>query len=290
MIFLDDPELGTVELHGDPYTVTSFQIGSPAVRAAARNRALANGTRDTTRYTGARAATVSVTLNDQFCGNGAVAMQTLFDRLMPYTVPRRRPTMRWSLPGDDTKQRQMVVRGDTAPIVIQSRRHPVLAIGFVAPEGEITSAGDPVCTLVDPALDVELGRAYDLLFNRTYPASSAIGDRLLVVDGNEQAHWTATMFGDLQNPFVLINGVRIDWASNGGLAIGPGQSLQVDTRDKTMYVNGDPLSPRFDRANFTEWNWSDILLRPGRNTIRFGAGVLGTGATMQFCYRPTWAG
>lgn len=290
MITLTEPQLGTIELGADPFVVSSFQIGSPAVRAVARNRALANGTRDDTKFTGGRAATIAITLNDKYCGDDQVTMQELFDRLLPFTVARRRPVLSWSLPGSAGRERQMIVRGDSAPMVIEGPKHPVLAVGFVAPEGEINSAGDPICQRIDPASDVELGRTYDLTFNREYPSSAAIGDRLVTAEGNEQAHWVATIFGDNTNPYVLINGVRVEFANNGGLVLPAGTHLVIDTREKTMYLNGDPLSPRFDRANFTEWTWPDILLHPGVNTVRFGAAMLGVGAAMNFCYQPTWAG
>lgn len=289
MITLIDPDLGSLELGADPFVVQSFQISSPAVRPVIHNRALANGTRDDTKYTGARAATIAIMLNDKYCGT-KVTMQSLFDRLLPYTVTRRRPVLRWSLPGSPGQERQMIVYGDSAPMMIGGPKHPVIGVSFIAPEGEINSAGDPICTVITPAADVELGRAYDRAYDRAYPSSSSIGDRLVLVDGNEQAHWIATMFGDCTNPYILVNGVRVEWISNGGLVLPAGSSLVVNTREKTMYLNGDPLSPRFNRANFTEWTWPDILLRPGTNTIRFGAGVLGAGASMNFCYQPTWAG
>lgn len=289
MITLINDELGAITLRSDPFVVVDFQISSPEVRANVRNRALMNGTRDDTRYTGARAVTVGVTLNDKYCGDDAVAMQDLFDQVMPFTVARRRSIMRWSLPGSGGRERQMIVRGDSAPMVIAGPKHPVLALAFVAPEGEINSAGPPICQKIEPAVDTELGRTYDLTFNRGYPTSSAVGDRLVVVEGNEQAHWTATIFGDVDNPYILINGVRMEF-NRGGLFLPPGNHLQIDTREKIVRLNSDPLSPRFDRANFTEWTWTDLLLRPRNNTIRFGGARLGVGAAMNFCYQPTWAG
>lgn len=290
MITLVNDELGEITLRSDPYVVTDFQISSPAVRAVTRNRALMNGTRDDTAFTGARAVTVGITLNDKYCGDDAVAMQDLFDALLPFTVVRRRSVIRWSLPGSGGRERQMIVRGDSAPMVIAGPKHPVLSLSFVAPEGEINSAGAPICQLIEPAVDTELGRAYDLTSNRAYPTSSAVGDRLIDVDGNEQAHWTATIFGDVTNPYILINGVRVEFSRGGGLVLPAGNHLQVDTREKIVRLNSDPLSPRFDRANFTEWTWPDILLRPRNNTIRFGGAILGVGAAMNFCYQPTWAG
>lgn len=288
MITLFDPELGTLALRRDPFVVTGFQIGSRAPRVVKRDRALADGEVDDTRFGGGRAVTIALTLNDKLCGD-PTPMQELFDQLLPYMALRRRPVLTWSLPGSGGVVRQLTVRGDNAPMQIGSAKHPTITCSFVAADGEITSAGDPICTVIQPAADVELGRTYNLAFNRAYPTSSAIGDRLIVNPGNELSHWTAAIFGDNTNPSILVNGVRIDFNNNGGLVLPAGNSVVIDTKAKTMLFNGDPVSPRYDRTNFTEWAWADVMLRPGNNTIRFAAALLGTGASMNFCYRPAWA-
>lgn len=291
MITLTDPALGTLELRSDPFIVVGFDISSPATRAVARNRALADGTFDDTRYTGARAVTVTVRLNEKLCGGtqADATMQALFDRLLPFMHPKRRLTLAWSLPGSGD-QRQMTVRGDSAPVSIQQAKHPVVVLQFVAPDAEITSAGDPICTSIVPAVDTELGRAYDLAFDRSYPASSAIGDRTVTVAGNAPAHWDLTIFGELTNPSFKVNGTTIFMSSGDGVDIVEGENLTISTRERTVLLNDNPADPRYDRTNFTAWTWGDLLLQPGPNQIRFGAEVLGPGASALLCYRPTWAG
>lgn len=286
MITLDDDDLGTLELRDEPFTVLSFQIGSPAVRANVRNRALANGTRDDTRFTGARAVTVALRLNEKSCDD--VNMQDLFDRLMPYTNPARRFRMRWSLPGSGS-EREMVVRGDTAPMLIAGPKHPTIALGFIAPEGEITTPVD-TCLLINPAIDGELGRTYNLTFNRTYPASLAVGARVVTQIGNAAAHWVATIFGAVTNPYLTINGATINFNVAGGLNLLAGNNVQIDTRERTIYLNGDSAFSRYQFTNFAAWAWEDLLLQRGDNQVRFGGSVLGAGASVNLCWRPTWAG
>lgn len=288
MISLIDDQLGELQLRSDPYVVVAFSIGARAPREVIRNRALADGVRDDTRYAGGRAATVALRLNDKACGT-PVTMQSLYDRLLPYTLARRRPTLRWSLPGSDGEQRQMVVRGADAPVMIDSPKHPVISCSFVS-DGEITSAGPEECTVINPALDVEQGRVYDRSGDRAYPASIAVGARNIFQGGNERAHWHGAIYGASTNPYISINGVRIDFLSNGGLLLPSGSSVVIDTRERTMFLNGDPASSRFDRTNFTDWQWEDLMLQPGNNVVRFGAATIGVGAQMNLCWKRTWAG
>lgn len=288
MIQLIDPILGTLELRADPFVVVSLQIGPRAARVNARTRALADGTVDDTKYVGGRAATLTLRLNDRAGCADPVSMQALYDLLLPFTVPRRRPIMRWSLPGSPGVERQMTVRGDPgAAVVVAQAKHPAVVCSFVS-DGEITSP-EQECVLIDPALDVEAGRPYDLTFPRDYPASVAVGDRVVAQNGNERAHWFGTIYGPVTNPYVTVNGVQVRWDQNTGVTLIAGEYLTIDTRERTVYLNGDPAFPRYDRTNFTEWTWDDLMLEPGDNSVRFGDTAL-AGGQLQLCWSATWAG
>jgi hypothetical protein len=289
MLVLDDPKLGELELRSSPYCVIDFQIGSATPRPVMRNRALSSGAFDDTQFAGSRAITVSLMFNESPCAPGQPTMQQLYDRILPYMNVKRRPTLRWSLPGSGA-ERQTTVRGESAPVVITRAKHPVLVLSFVSADGEITSAGDPQCQPIDPAIDIEEGRPYDLTFNRSYPPSLAVGDRLVLVDGNEPAHWTLTIFGEVTDPFFKVNDTTIFTNLGEGVDLPADSNLVISTRDKTMYLNGNAADSRYDRTNFTAWTWSDLLLQPGENLVRFGAVVLGPGASALLCWRPTWAG
>lgn len=293
MIRLIDADLGALELRCDPFVVVSFQISAPAVRAVMRNRALADGAFDDTRFVGARAVTIALRLKGGLrCST--MTTQQLLDLLLPFTHPRRRPTLEWSLPGSDSVIRKLTVRGEGAPIEVASPRAPVVVASFVAGDGTITSArgGEDddgwQCRLIDPSGDVEAGRVYDLEFDRVYPESSGIGDRIITMAGNEDAHWRATIFGPTTDPYLRINGVEISFTEQGGLTLVAGESVVIDTRERTILLNGEATESRYDRTNFYEWSWSDLLLKPGENRIRFGADVLGVGSSVNFCWADTW--
>lgn len=288
-IRLTDPMLGTIELRAKPYTVPTFTIGSREVRTVARNRALADGQKDDTRYTGGRAVTIGVILNEDTCDDGDT-MQGLLDAVLPYMKPSRRPVLSWSLPGSDHDRRQMTVRGDSAPVVIEGSKHQGVLLSFRAPDGIITSEGAPTCTVLTTAADTELGRTYDQTYDKTYPASLAIGDRIIVNPGNDEAHWILTVYGPVTNPTFKVNNTTITFDQNGGLDIVAGATVVMDTLEKTVYFNGDPAFPRYDKTNFSAWSWADLLLDPGPNLVRFGGSVVGAGGQALLCTSPTWAG
>lgn len=285
MIQLIDDRLGTLALRDDPYCVVSFEIGSRASRPNIRQRALADGHVDDTVVGGGRAFTMTLRLNDKDCGPGAVTMQSLIDRLTPYMNQRRRPILRWSLPGSDGVFRQMVVRGDSLPIPVTDRKKLALIASFVS-DGEITSP-EQNCTDIAPADDDEQGRTYDMTYDRVYPVSVAIGDRIIEQQGNEAAHWRGTLYGDATGPYLRINGTEVRWDEDYNVP--GGSAIYIDTRERTMFLNGAEADSVQHLTNFAEWQWEDLLLQPGGNQVRYGADVI-TSGSLTMCWHDTWAG
>lgn len=284
-VTLIDSALGELELRSTPFVMVGLQVSSRVTRPVARHRALANGGYDDTRFVGGRVATLTLVTNEVQCGDGSSAsVQDLLDLILPFVSVERRPTLRWSLPGGEP--RQMTVRGESAPIDFSQPRYLPLVISFVAEDGEITSP-NVECLLIQPALDVELGRVYDFAPNRSYPPSGAIGDRSVTHLGNEPANWTATIFGGVVDPFLRVNGVTVSWT---GLTVPAGSSIQIDTRERTMFLNGVAADNTYGLTNFQQWSFADLRLQPGVNRVRFGGQNLDAAAVMQMCWFSTWAG
>lgn len=295
---VDEDGVGSLDLRCDPFTVVGWDISPAKVREVSRLRALADGTFDDTQYTGARAVTATIRLREQYCGeNGQYTMQDLFDMLAPFTQPRRRYDWTWVLPGSrGSARRRLFVRGEGYPIAIESSKHPTVVCSWVAPDGEITSAdGGPegdgtFCQSITPSQDTEDGRTYDLTFDRVYPPSAGIGARIIHVGGNERTHWRATIYAESGNPMLVVNGTPILFTENGGLALTPGTWVTIDTRERTIYLNDDPLQSRYNRTNYFDWQWSDLMLKPGENLVRYTAETIGPNTSALFCWREVWAG
>lgn len=288
MLILSDSTLGDLELRSAPFTVVSFQIGPRTPREVRRNRALADGEFDDTKFSGARPFTLALRLNEKAC-NGET-MQSLLDLLLPYSNPRRRPTLKWSIPGSASDVRWSIVRGVGAPYVIAAPKHASVVCSFIAPTGEVLS--DLVTLTLDPSGASELGRSYsvDRTYDRTYPASLPVGDRLATNRGNARAHWRATIYGSCTNPTLTVGGRAIAFTNNGGLVLPAGGAVTIDTRERTIYYLDDPTQPKYQYTNFSAWAWDDLLLEAGETTVNFGASVLGTGARVEMSWYPTWEG
>jgi hypothetical protein len=271
-------------LCGDGFVLVSFDVGFPEARPVVRSRALADGVFDDSTYLGQRALTATIRLDHRH----GETTQELIDKLMPFMSPRRRPTVRWSLSGSPLDFREVRVRGVDAPLVIDAPKYPILVLQWVTEGAFLT---DPVeqCQTVDPSdLPEELGREYDLEFDREYESITPVGGMFVDNAGNAPAHWVITLFASMIDPVVTINNRQMNFSQGGGLALVTGQTLVIDSLARTILLNGDPNESRYDRVNFEDWNWDDLLLQPGQNLVRLQGSGFSQFAALTICWKDTY--
>lgn len=281
MMYLTEPSLGQLDLDCDPdgYVVSQFEIGFPDVRPVVVPRALADGVLDSTQFVGQRGITVSITL-DQKKG----ATQDLLDKLMPYLSPRYRPRLVYTVQepvSNPNHVRSFEVRGVDAPTVISGPKFQTIVCQWVALDHRATSIEERCVTGV-PGGD-ELGRSYDLEFDRDYPLSPPVGVVTFNMNGNDPADWNARILGVIDDPILSVNNTNIQFT---GVSVLAGQELVIDTRNRTMILGGN-LSV-YGESNFVDWVWDDLLLRPGQNTMRLQGTTPDANSYVLFCFRDTW--
>jgi len=288
MIYLDDPDLGRLDLEcQDGFTVSQFEIGFPQVREVTRGRAISDGVFDDTRYLGARVITVSLRMISGGC-SPAGSSQTLIDQVMPYMSPRRRPRLVWSLQRDPNEMRSATVRGLNAPIIITQRAYPTVVFQWVTTDAYAES---PLlnCLSVSPTdPPLEEGREYDLEFDRQYVPIPPIGAFFAFNAGNAPAHWRATITALATDPVLTVGGEQMIFDRNGGISLVTGQTLVIDTLERTILVNDDPAESRYDRVNFEDWTWDDLLMQPGFNLFRLQGTGFNFRTELQVCWRDTY--
>lgn len=282
MIYLTDPTLGQLDLDCDPegYVVSQFEIGFPSERPVVSLRALADGVQDDSRFVGQRAITVSITLDQT-----KMATQDLLDKLMPYLSPRYRPRLVYSVQEpvvNPSHIRSFEVRGADAPVVINGPKFQTVVCQWRAIDHRATSI-EQTCKTIFPTGDDELGRVYDLEFDRDYPASVPVGATTIVMAGNDPADWTADIVGIVDDPYLRVNDVEITFTS---VSVSAGQILRIDTRNRTMILGGN-LSV-YGNSNFMDWEWDDLLFRPGDNKVQYYGSNLGADSYVLICHRDTW--
>ena len=286
MMYLTHPSLGQLDLDcEDGFVVTSFDIGYPVVREVSFNNALADGTTDTTTYVGSRAVTIAMRLDNTGC-NGHET-QDLLDRITPYVSPRIRPTLVYTVDKTSTNPnhvRSLVLRGADAPFTVDAPKALTLVCQWVAAE-PFTSSLEDTCAVAILTEASEFGRYYDLSFDRDYPPSPPVGVTLFTPAGNAPMDWTGTITSSVTDPLLLVNNVPIQFS---GISLTTGQTINIDTANRTILRNNDPNDSVYGLTNFQDWNWDDIRVRPGLNAIRLEGTIYSGTPSFTLCYFDRW--
>lgn len=268
---------------GDGYVMASLDIGFPEERPVVRGRALADGVFDDSRYLGRRAITVTIHLD-----NRIATTQVLVDRLLAFMSQRRRPTLTWALSGSPTDFRSVVVRGVNAPLFIDKPKYRVVVCSFLSEDSYLHSAAE-TCVILDPNNpDPEIGRTYNLTFNRVYVPTSPVGGTYVNNTGTAPANWRGTLRYTAVNPLITVGSTIMNLSQNGGINLITGQTLVIDTEARTILLNGDPTLSRYDRVNFEDWAWDDLLLQPGLNLVRLQGTGFSLPTRLEFCWSDNW--
>lgn len=260
------------------WSLEQLQIGFPAVRPVVRSRALADGVFDETTFVGQRAVTITLQMATP------TATQAAIDAIMPFMSPRRRPTLTWALAGSPLSLRTLVLRGVDAPIVIDGPSYQRIVCSWVSVDSFILGTEEHCETAIASPDD---GRVYDLTFDRTYTGPLPASAFYAFNAGTAPAHWRAVITADVVDPTIRVNGVDMDFDQNGGVTLVAGQTLNIDTKARTILLDNNPTTPAYDRTNFTDWSWDDLLLQPGNNLVQFITSIGDTG-TLTVCWYDTY--
>ena len=280
MIILDSPTLGTLDLGCDEgFRVIDMTIGHPDERPVTRKRAIGDGIIDDSTFLGGRSVTITLAIDDDY----APSMQ-LIDRLRAYMSPRLRTNLTYTLNDSPADVKQLTLRGVNAPLSIRPRNPQIIVTQWFSPD-PVQRSPFQEFKLVTPSAFAEIGRTYDLTFDRVYPPTLPVGATNVINDGNHPVPWFGRILAEVTDPIVTVNGVQMRFDAGIGLVLNVGETLDIDVRNRTIRLNNDPNESRYDRVNFEDWEWDDFLLYPGNNVVR----IQGTGFSPECRFEINWS-
>jgi hypothetical protein len=242
------------------YFCTSLDLGYPDVRDVVNNRPDQDGIDDRTMYMGGRTVTAEITA---LTGAGA-QIDAVASSFAPFMTPSVRPVLHYILDRPGAAERTLTLRpsGYSWPVAGPFERD--IQLQFVA--------ADPIArdTVTKTATawagsSTPPGRTYPLAFNRIYPpGSSSPTTGLITVTGDVAARPLLRVYGPITSPYVAIYGTGVQFAVYFmlGYAIPAGQWVDVDTANKTAYLNSDPTQSAATAINWASSSWP--VLTPGQ--------------------------
>jgi hypothetical protein len=262
------------------YAVRAFDPGFPVVRRVAEDRPDSDGEIDRTAYFGARVVALTVALFP----TDTLTMQQVRDKFRAFAHPSTRAYIYYRQ-ADTEDERRLAIIADQQNQPMTNPFLQELTAQWRAPDG-IEEAATETEVSVSADAGAEAGRAYDLTFDRTYPASNVAGAVIVTNLGNIPVDPILRLYGPCTNP-------RIENATDAskslrftGVTLAAGEYLEVDVRNRTVRANGDAAANRYSNLDFTLSQWWRLL--PGDNNIRYFPETFTAGAAAVLIFRSAW--
>jgi hypothetical protein len=274
-----DREMVLLPNQDDGIFLQGLDAPMPEVREAVEVRTDDDGTRDTTGFFGARAATLDILVTQ-----GARAVE---DELTRYLHPRSRPYL---VVEDDgwSQARRLGLRVESydAPLTVDLPRDARrISVGWKVPTG-IWEADEATETTVNADLASTTGRTYPKAYPWAYAATMAAGASLLTNTGSAPSHFTARLYGPCTGPSLVNETTDEELTFLSSLVLGAGEYVEIDTRERTAYALSSTSASRLTYIDFEATSWWRI--EPGENLIRYAPSDADAGSAAVITYRPAW--
>jgi hypothetical protein len=256
------PEVVTAS---DPIVCKSWDLGAPEVRSTMAENATADGTLDTSGYTGAR----TVTMDLQILGDTFYSPYAYAERLAAMTHPARRPKLfiTRNSPEARGQQWELQLRGNPFSISYGRRAAAMLEmqLSFTAPLGyllgplqgyESTWASDTTST------------GFGLPTGFPMSTGTAAADNPYIdlsIGGSAPVHPVIYIYGYSKDP--EIRGDTGEVFKFAGLTVPTGQFVEIDMAAGTVRMAAAPDASVYGLVDWsvsTFWRW-----QPGPHTLRY---------------------
>ena len=220
-----------------------LDLGGINVREALDVRALGDGARDYTRYLGEKSVSLTMVARPDLHADSSYYVE-LVSR---WLNPTRRPTLVYRLRGQEEQTLQVRGTGFSHPLTMEKRDSVLLNIQLVAVDGKSYSTVE---------------KSVELL------ASDGAAEAV-VTYGSAVTEPTIRIYGPCVNPVVYNDTIESKGKSARlGLTITleDGQFVEINTKERTVQLNGWSDTSANLRANLTTRDW--FAIEPFRSYLR----------------------
>jgi hypothetical protein len=260
----------------------SLDVSFPAIREVTEPRVDDDGERDTTDLFGARAVSLSAALTDD-----TYAPANLLDQVKAFLHPRTRPYLYVTQDGWG-QERRMLLRIDqfsepySGYVASQVR---AVQLQWKAPDG-IWEAADTETVVVNADIGSTDGISFPISFPLAWPTTTASGATTVSNLGGVPSHFVARLYGPCTGPRLVNETTGEETTFTAALVLAAGEYVEVDTRNRTAYLNSEAGQSRLNYLDFTVTSWWRI--EPGDQQIRYAPETASPGSVAEITYRPAW--
>jgi hypothetical protein len=206
------------------------------------------------------------------------------DQLSRFLNPSTRPYLYFD---DAAQPRRIRLRPADRQLSLTSpTTYQDILVQWSAPDGIVETAQE-FSVQAFAGLPLEPGFTFDLTFDTVFPESTVIGTTNIPNIGSVNAYPVMRLWGPCVVPRIenvsdtLPDGSPKRMVFDITLVVG--EYLEVDTRERTVLLDGQRSRNRYQTIDFTVSTWFSLL--PGDNRIRFFPQAFGGNSRAQFLYR-----
>ncbi len=248
------------------FVLQRLNLGYPQARVISSRRAGINGSVDNTYLFGERTITANVGMAPEIVPDMPGEM-ALLDELMAWMSPDQRYYL--YVKNQASTYRRFKVRPNSANLNMNAESYAefnVPTLQWIAYEGIAESAEAKSSSISTSTLN-ETGRVYDKTFDHTYPASPAIGQKVIVNEGSANAWPILTFYGPITGAGLLNVTTGKLFRMKSTFSLLTGEYLVVNMREGTVLLNGVAGNSRYSLIDFPINDWWQLV--PGPNLLQF---------------------
>lgn len=263
----------------DDLVLMTLAPASPQVRVVSEPRPNGDGIIDTTSHYGGRQLAVDLLAID--------TPAAIHDELTAFTHPAARPYL--TVADDEWAQtRRLRLRVDQWSDPLSADQSPTIRamqVQWFCPDGTWEAADEQPLTM-SADIPSSVGRSYPRVYPMSYAATLSTGALETVNVGNAPSNYVAKLYGPCSAPRLINSTTGEELSFTSSLVLGAGEYVEVDTYNKTAYLNSDTTQSRLSTLDFDVSTW--WLIARGLQTIRFTGTDASTGSQAEIFYRPVW--
>lgn len=276
----------TLELSkANGFVLQGVNTSYPDVRRNRQTLPNQSGAIDQTTYFGDRPVTLNIGIAHEL--SPFDSDQKVLDQLRAWMLPSLRYYL-FLTDGSTGQLRRYRVRPNSMGARYSAEspsQFTVETVQWIAMDGISEDPAEQIVQ-ISRGTDSELGRPYDLTFDRTYPPSGVIGEAIVHQNGTAPAWPALRIFGPCTGPRLTNLTIGKMFKMDDAFELLDGEYLEVNMSSGTVLLDGVAANSRYSSLDFSLNEWWQLA--PGNNLLRYDAVLSAPPSVIEVTYRHTY--
>jgi hypothetical protein len=267
----------------DAIFCSSHELTTPAPRTVTQPRSGRDGIDDLTTFHDDATFKAALLIQDDTVNS--LTRHQVADNLRAICAPAKRPYLYIQRDGW-LSERRCQLRAEPHSYVVDSNavQRLLVSLQFSVPDGVLEDVNQS-SVVIRPVL-ATIGRTYTKAYPWSYVSGSGGINALVTSAGSVSTPPLIRIYGACTDP-TIRNLTTEQELSLSGITLLDGQYLEIDVKNRNVYLNGDPSLSYYNTLDFTTSSWWE--LQPGINAISASTTSQDASCELDLFWMDRWA-